>query len=548
LNPAILDKGGFSVQDNTNGNFIKMASIGAAALAASGAALMTNNAAASVSSVPHEEITTDVLVIGGGIAGIFAAIKAKEKGADVVLADKGTVGKSGMSPWFGAYAVYYSFFGMDNSVIKSIARGGEYLVNIDYVKMFLEDSKDRYEDLASWGAAKSSKQGRGLRLREQVVKNDIRLLERTMITELLETDGKVTGAAGFPMEEDRAVIIKAKAVILCTGSGTFKTPGFPASSLTHDGDAMAYRIGADISGKEFIDFHWTHWKDPADVYSNWESEWGKFSKNSFGSGQGGNMSPVGHSMQAHSGNMPVYMSGPGGNFAPPGCRSTSLPIVGGSTAGMAPHKCEGIFPKDDRFGSSVPGLFAAGDALCTGGAVYSGGPGSSSSESAVQGGRAGIYAAEYAMNTPLPNVSEAQINSVIKSIFEPRLKEKGYSPEWLTQVIQVNMVPYYVLYIKNEKRLKAALTTISFLREHFQDNLLADDTHKLRLAHETRNMLLNAEMKLKASLFRTESRGAHYREDFPAKDDKNWIAWIIISRDGENMKLTKKPVPEGWRS
>ena len=102
------------MQDNKNGDIMKMAGIGAAALAASGIALMSNNAAASVSSVAHEEITTDVLVIGGGIAGIFAAIKAKEQGADVVLADKGTVGKSGLSPWFGAYSVYYSFLGMDN--------------------------------------------------------------------------------------------------------------------------------------------------------------------------------------------------------------------------------------------------------------------------------------------------------------------------------------------------------------------------------------------------------------------------------------------------
>lgn len=60
-------------------------------------------------------------------------------------------------------------------------------------------------------------------------------------------------------------------------------------------------------------------------------------------------------------------------------------------------------------------------------------------------------------------------------------------------------------------------------------------------------MLLNAEMKLRASLFRTESRGAHYREDFPARDDKNWLAWVVISRDGDTMKLTKRQVPDKWK-
>ena len=85
------------------------------------------------------------------------------------------------------------------------------------------------------------------------------------------------------------------------------------------------------------------------------------------------------------------------------------------------------------------------------------------------------------------------------------------------------------------------------MRKHFAPNLLANDTHELRLAHEARNMLLNAEMKLRASLFRTESRGAHYREDYPNKDDKNWLAWVIISKDGDNMKLAKRPIPDAWK-
>jgi succinate dehydrogenase/fumarate reductase flavoprotein subunit len=54
---------------------------------------------------------------------------------------------------------------------------------------------------------------------------------------------------------------------------------------------------------------------------------------------------------------------------------------------------------------------------------------------------------------------------------------------------------------------------ITFLQNQFVPSLKAKDLHELRLVHETKNMLLNAEMKLKASLFRTESRGSHYIED-----------------------------------
>jgi len=214
---------------------------------------------------------------------------------------------------------------------------------------------------------------------------------------------------------------------------------------------------------------------------------------------------------------------------------------------MSAHKCEGVFPKDNKCSSSIPGLFAAGDALFTGGASYSGGNGSSSCGSAVQGARAGRYAAEYAKENRQQDISDSDLAQSKKRIFAPRTSEKGYSPIWVTQVLQGIMVPYYVLNIKKQNRLEAALSNVEFLREHFAPNLLANDTHQLRLAHETRNMLLNSEMKLRAGLMRTESRGDHYREDYPEQDDQNWLAWIIITQDGDKMKLEKRPIPDAWK-
>ena len=60
-------------------------------------------------------------------------------------------------------------------------------------------------------------------------------------------------------------------------------------------------------------------------------------------------------------------------------------------------------------------------------------------------------------------------------------------------------------------------------------------------------MVLNAEMILRASLFRTESRGLHYREDYPRRDDPTWLAWVKIMQDEQGgMKLLKEPVPREW--
>ena len=109
------------------------------------------------------------------------------------------------------------------------------------------------------------------------------------------------------------------------------------------------------------------------------------------------------------------------------------------------------------------------------------------------------------------------------------------------------MLPYFVLYVKHGDRLEAALTTVAFLRDQLVPKLFARDAHELRLAHETRNMVLNAEMRLRASLYRTESRGCHYREDYPRRDDDEWLAWVLLREEDGRMTPTTEPVPAAWR-
>jgi succinate dehydrogenase/fumarate reductase flavoprotein subunit len=180
------------------------------------------------------------------------------------------------------------------------------------------------------------------------------------------------------------------------------------------------------------------------------------------------------------------------------------------------------------------------------GTIYSAG-GASVSGSAVQGVMASESAAAYVKGAKLPAIPEGELARLRAVTFAPSILKKGYAPEWVTQVLQRIMLPSHVLYIKSEARLKAALANIEFIRDHFVPKLMAEDTHALRLAHETKNMVLNAEMKLRTSLLRTESRGNHYREDYPARDDKNWLAWIKIKDEGGNMTLTKVPIPDEWR-
>lgn len=101
-----------------------------------------------------------------------------------------------------------------------------------------------------------------------------------------------------------------------------------------------------------------------------------------------------------------------------------------------------------------------------------------------------------------------------------------------------NFISFVCLFIF----LPLALFFMEELEESHLPHIKASDMHELRLAHETKNMILSAKMKLKASLFRKESRGSHFRLDYPNSDDTNWSAWVNIfkNKDGK-MKLEKQP-------
>jgi succinate dehydrogenase/fumarate reductase flavoprotein subunit len=511
----------------------------------------------------EKTIETDVLVIGGGIAGCFAAIKAKEKGADVILVDKGYLGRSGQTPFTGTFMVFNADWGHDfTSWMEYINRTGEYINNRNMTEIGIRDSYARYKDLEAWGvefvrdkkgdshgpaidmgpceALRMDWKKHGKIFRRQVVASGVTLMERIMVTDLLKQDHTVAGAVGISADSDDLYIFKAKAVVMCAGAGGFRPPGWPISELTSDGDAMAYRAGAEITGKEFPDPHQTCGEYPAHL--------GHFFKDArpiFGkmlNAEGDAVRPAGMmsldlEFEAHAGRAPLILKSPGGTFTK----------VGGAAAGMSSHKTEGIWPEGTDGSTGIPGLFAAGDALGTmqSGARYAA-LGMAVSGSAVTGARAGQSSAEYALKAKRPEIQPDRLASLITAVYAPLERKGGFSPRWVTQLLQNIMVPYFIDYIKKEDRLRAALILVGFMGEHLVPRLTAQDAHELRLAHETKNMVLNAEMRLRASLFRKESRGTHYREDFPQRDDPDWLVWVTLNEDNGAMKVSKKPIPREW--
>jgi len=533
-------------------------------------------------NIKQTDKEVDVLVIGSGMAGLFASVKAHDAGAKVMMVSKGGLGSSGQTPFakgIFSYDEKKEKLSIDEFVEK-VSRSALGSNNETFTRQMAEHSKARVEELKNWGFFESPLYNKSFL--KPIEERNIALLERVMITHLIKENGKIAGAAGFSLDDEEVYTFKAKSVILCTGAGGFKPNGFPMQDLTHDGSIMAYNIGAKITGKEWNDGHPGSAKNSADSFGNWH---GMFEQKpstvkvevhhdlgvdlnymTYASGNEIKMGPPGMMEVSsdikggpytpeefkRSGQRPPRQEGEdeekrgrppmdGDKKGPPPGMSDSA--VGGSSAGLSIHKSEGLTPINEFCESTIKGLYAAGDAL---GSHMSGGIytqiGSSLAGSAVQGAIAGEASAKYSKTIEMPQISDKKIAKIKKEILAPLNLKAGYSPAWVTQTLQGIMIPNFVLYIKKESMLKGALAYVEELNDSHVPYLKASDFHELRLAHETKNMIISAKMKLKASLMRKESRCSHFRLDYPNLDNKNWQAWINIykSKKGK-MKLEKQP-------
>lgn len=562
--------------------------IGLAAMGAS-SAWATNDVELDLEQISNVDYAVDVLVIGGGMAGLFASVKAHDAGAQTLIVSKGRLGSSGLTPFAKGFFVFdpSSESGTIDDFVATVTRSALGTNNPVYTRQLAEHSLERAKELREWGFFDQTLANRPFMT--PVKERGIPVLERVVITHLIKEDGRIAGAAGFRLDAAETVVFQAKSVILCTGAGGFKPSGFPVCDLTHDGTVMAYEIGAKVTGKEWNDGHTTRATNPAACFDTWGDMFERvpgtngvevhhdlgvdvnylaYARGNPVVGGPGSDPKAEAEARANvsggpyipqefqrsgpppeppnsSGGLLGFLSGNSGGGAPKGPPpgGGSGPAMGGASAGMAIHKSEGLVPYDARCASNIPGLYAAGDALGShmAGGIYTQ-IGSSLAGSAVQGAIAGEAAAEYASSSSIPALSDSRVAEVIDQILAPLRRSVGYGPAWVTQTLQGIMIPNFVLYIKKASLMEAALAYVEELRDHHAPMLRAANMHELRLAHETRNMILSAEMKLRASLFRTESRGSHYRLDYPEVDDENWQAWVNLYKGADGaMQLEKQP-------
>jgi succinate dehydrogenase / fumarate reductase flavoprotein subunit len=196
--------------------------------------------------------------------------------------------------------------------------------------------------------------------------------------------------------------------------------------------------------------------------------------------------------------------------------------------------------------SDVPGLFAAGEC----GAGLHGANrlgGNSLSDLLVFGKRAGEYAAHYAKANPLAAIHPDEVRAAEKRALAPFERDSAEGPYAVQHELQ-DMMQDLVGIVRQEKEMLEALERIHELRARAERVGVGGNREYnpgWHTAIDLTNLLTISEMVAKAALERKESRGAHFRDDYPAKDNNFGTFNIVIrKRTGGDMQINRQPIPE----
>ncbi|MBI4329979.1 MAG: FAD-binding protein [Chloroflexi bacterium] len=540
-------------------------------------------------------VPADILVIGGGISGVVAAIKARQSGASVVLADKATVGWAGQVPVAGGAITILPPDEDLDEFVKYVVKEGDYLNDQNWTYHMATCWFDSIKEIFDWGAPIkkqsdgrmeiiwrpfSSRKTRFVMfdthkmmpiLRSRARSAGVKLLNKTEVTRLLTTGGSVAGAAGFNIVSGEFVVMPARVTILATAGGYFKIHRLWQASCG-EGVAMAYHAGAEFSGTEFGTYDLPCIKDYDSfarniVVRNFHNNTGENISDRYMPEAGGeNWLPLVRGMvtELREGRGPLWLDL---SRATPEMKSVVRPA--NPTKHSFWHICDvvGLDPFGQRIEvmpkgninvssikvdrdcrTTVPGLWSCGEACGQGsrwcGATHSAGqyPGWGIAQAIITGRLAGESAARSAPDVRQPTPDPVEIERLRGETFAPLYLQAGTLPDDYIYQVQEIVMPLKNTLVRQKDRLEDALTAVKGLQPQAA-SLRARDMHDLVKCHEAQSMTLMAEMVFRSAVMRTESRGTHFREDFPKRDDKNWLKWITLKKEKGQMSLRTEPVP-----
>jgi len=550
-------------------------------------------------------IDHDFLVVGGGLAGLRAALEIKKAGFDVAILSRvhplrshSGAAQGGINAALGNVSreIRDSW---ENHALDTI-RGSDYLADQNAVEILCQEAIEKVIEMEHWGALFtrtengkiaqrpfggtefprtcfiSDRTGHHLlnTLFEQTIRLRIPLYDEWIVLSLIIDQGRCVGLIAFNLFEGKMVPFRASSVILATGGyGRIYKKSTNALINTGSGCNLAFQGGAPLKDIEFIQFHPTTLFGTNILISEAARGEGGILINARGErfmeryapkllelaprdivaraiqieideGRGFEEGYV-HLDLSHLGEKTIKERLPGIreiaiNFAGIDPIEQPLPVQ------PAQHYSMGGISTDLECETSIPGLFAAGECACVSvhGANRLGG--NSLLETIVFGARAGKKACQRMVEKK----ADREIFKRSLKEFEDRLKIiiEGNNKESCSKIRDElrEMMTSYVGIFREEKKLLWAKENIEILKERFRLVRLRQKTlafnFDLIQYFDLESMLTIAEVIVKGALERKESRGSHYRLDYPYRDDKNWLKHTLAFKHRDHIRLEYQEV------
>ncbi len=543
----------------------------------------------------------DVLIIGAGLAGMRAALAARNSGVDVAVITKVHPVRSHSNAAQGGInaaltdrgddwrdhafdTIKGSDYLGDQDAIEIMCReAGQEVISMEHMGVIFNRDEDGHLGTRAFGGLRQARTffvsdftGQALLhvLYEQILKAGVRVYEEWFVLSLITDNEQCNGAVLMEIRSGEIHVIRAKAVIMASGGlGRVFEPSTNALICTGDGMALAYRAGAPLMDMEMVQYHPTTLKGSGVLITEGARGEGAYLLNSDGERFMKRYAPnmmelasrdvVSRSEQTeinegrgidgsvlldcrHLGEQVIkerlsQIMEIAQDFANVDIRKEPIPIRPGM------HYQMGGVKTDIDGQTSLPGLYAAGEVACV--SVHGGNRLGANSllDTLVFGRRSGEHAAERAKETKINNSITDAASEKDKNFIQGLMDNGSKGPMFGKLRLDMGSVMNEHLSVyREENGMKMAGEKIQQLKKNYM-NVYVPDKGKvfntnLIFTLELGFMLDCAETIVTGALERRESRGAHTRTDMPDRDDTNWLKHILVKHSDNGPIVEHTPV------
>jgi len=536
----------------------------------------------------------DVVIVGAGLAGLRAAVELRKQGIDAIIVSKVYPTRSHSGAAQGGVNAAFDENDSWESHFFDTVKGSDYLGDQDAIEILTSEAPANILDLQKMGVVFNRNDKGGIAQRpfggqsfprscyyadavghmmlhglfDNVLKYKTKILYEYFVTSLVTDNGKVSGVVAYDIKNGKFEGIAAKAVLFATGGyGQVYSSNTNALINTGDGMAVSIKAGVPLMDMEFVQFHPTTLKSTGILVTEGARGEGAYLLNSLGVRFMSKYAPKAMELAPRDvvarAEQTEINEGRGVDGAIlldvrhlgkerimerlPQIMQLSIdfegvnPIYEPIPIRPGAHYSMGGIKTDYNGRTAIEGYYSAGESACVSvhGANRLGG--NSLLDTVVFGRRAGIDIAEY-----LKTADERKFDeSIVKrdeEAFEKLKKSSGKERHGLLKSELQEEMRADVGVFREENAMKKALEKIIELKERAK-NIGIDDKSKtfntdIVEAFEFNNILLIAEVITRGAILRKESRGAHYRTDFPERDDEKWLKHTLATLDDKgNIKF-----------